>query len=72
MASNQLTDNQVVFSLITKEDNQYLVCAPDDNFSEIRFILDLESGKRIVPTKEQKNEFQEDTDGLVQKLIDQF
>lgn len=69
MGYNWLYGNRVIFCFVTQNDKSYLVCANNETFNSIKFVENAETGKRVFPTQEQKNDFSGDSDGLVRMLI---
>lgn len=64
-------NNKVHFAIITFEDKQYLICHSNVANAIIRYVEDLQSGKRRFPTQEQKQSASSQED-LIETLIKSF
>ena len=71
MPSPWLNNNKVNFSFVEVNENQYLVCTSIVGSFSVKYIEDIKTGKRALPTSEQKLSV-ENTDDLVNQLISQM
>lgn len=52
MPTTKLQNSKVNFAIIEKNDKEYLVCTSTIAGLRIRYVENLETGKRIFPTEE--------------------
>jgi len=63
-------NGKVEFSIYSSENKEYLICHSSVGNVRIRFIEDVLTGKRIIPNREQKQQFN-DSEDLIRHLIEQ-
>lgn len=79
MPTTRLHNNKVSFSIITKNDVEFLICTSITGSQRVRYVENLRTGKKAFPTIEQVRSVSDDSvpfpttnlDKLVDLLIDQ-
>lgn len=64
-------NRKVEFSIYSSQNKEYLVCHSNVGNVRIRFIEDVLTGKRIIPNREQKQQFN-DSEDFIRYLIEQL